>query len=99
MTSTADRELDGGNTVSYGLATVRYPALEVTATVEPFENGRGHASTTLESPERDEVPGHNSACVEGFASAVRRSHGPNFSASPLSHLAKFVPVPQITMRR
>ena len=26
---------------SYGLATVRYPVLEVTATVEPFENGRG----------------------------------------------------------
>ena len=25
---------------SYGLATVRYPLLEVTATVEPFENGR-----------------------------------------------------------
>jgi len=26
---------------SYGLATVRYPVLEITATVEPFENGRG----------------------------------------------------------
>ena len=26
---------------SYGLATVRYPVLEVTARVEPFENGRG----------------------------------------------------------
>jgi len=26
---------------SYGLATVRYPVLEVTATVEPFENGCG----------------------------------------------------------
>lgn len=26
---------------SYGLATVRYPVLEVTAKVEPFENGRG----------------------------------------------------------
>lgn len=28
---------------SHGLATVRYPVLEVTATVEPFENRRGHA--------------------------------------------------------
>ena len=28
---------------SYGLATVRYPVLEVTATVEPFKNGRGFA--------------------------------------------------------
>jgi DNA-directed DNA polymerase III PolC len=26
---------------TYGLATVRYPVLEVTAKVEPFENGRG----------------------------------------------------------
>jgi hypothetical protein len=26
---------------SYGLATVRHPVLEITATVEPFENGRG----------------------------------------------------------
>ena len=26
---------------SYGLATVRYPVLEVEARVEPFENGRG----------------------------------------------------------
>jgi len=26
---------------SYGLATVRYPVLEVTAKVEPFENGKG----------------------------------------------------------
>ena len=26
---------------SYGLATVRYPVLEVTATVEPFDNRRG----------------------------------------------------------
>ena len=26
----------------YGLATVRHPVLEVTATVEPYENGQGH---------------------------------------------------------
>ena len=26
---------------SYGLATIRYPVLEIAATVEPFENGRG----------------------------------------------------------
>jgi DNA polymerase III alpha subunit len=25
----------------YGLATVRYPVIELTATVEPFENGKG----------------------------------------------------------
>jgi len=32
---------------SYGLATVRYPVLEVTATVEPFENGRGFSLKVL----------------------------------------------------
>jgi len=32
---------------SYGLATVRYPVLEVTATVEPFENGRGYSLRVL----------------------------------------------------
>ena len=26
---------------AYGLATVRYPVLQITARVEPFENGRG----------------------------------------------------------
>jgi hypothetical protein len=26
---------------NYGQATMRYPVLEVTTTVEPFENGRG----------------------------------------------------------
>jgi hypothetical protein len=30
-----------GQSINYGLATVRYPVREVTATVEPFENGRG----------------------------------------------------------
>jgi hypothetical protein len=32
---------------SYGLATVRYPVLEVTATVEPFENERGFSLRVL----------------------------------------------------
>ena len=32
---------------SYGLATVRYPVLEVTATVEPFENWRGFSLKVL----------------------------------------------------
>ena len=31
----------------YGLATVRYPVLEVTGTVEPFENGRGFTLRVL----------------------------------------------------
>jgi hypothetical protein len=32
---------------SYGLATVRYPVLQVTAAVEPFENGQGFSSRML----------------------------------------------------
>jgi hypothetical protein len=31
----------------YGLATVRYPVLEIAATVEPFENGRGFSLRVL----------------------------------------------------
>jgi hypothetical protein len=34
---------------SYGLATVRYQVLEVTPTVEPFENGRGFSLRVLEA--------------------------------------------------
>lgn len=32
---------------SYGLVTVRYPVLEIEATVEPFENGRGFSLRVL----------------------------------------------------
>jgi hypothetical protein len=34
-------------TKSYGLATVRYPVLEIEASVEPFENGRGYSLRVL----------------------------------------------------
>lgn len=37
----AETELFAQTHKSYGLATVRYPVLEVRAMVEPFENGRG----------------------------------------------------------
>ena len=40
-TGIVETELFASTYRSYGLATVRYPVLEVTATVEPFENGRG----------------------------------------------------------
>ncbi len=32
---------------SYGLATVRYAVLEIAASVEPFENGRGFSLRVL----------------------------------------------------
>jgi DNA-directed DNA polymerase III PolC len=40
-TGIVETELFAQTYKSYGLATVRYPVLEVVATVEPFENGRG----------------------------------------------------------
>ena len=42
-TDMVETELFSKTYKSYGLATVRYPVLEVTATVEPFENGRGYS--------------------------------------------------------
>jgi DNA polymerase III alpha subunit len=40
-TGMVETELFAQTYKSYALATVRYPVLEVTATVEPFDNGRG----------------------------------------------------------
>ena len=40
-TGMVETELFAATYRSYGLATVRYPVLEIVATVEPFENGRG----------------------------------------------------------
>ena len=48
-TGIVETELFAKTYKSYGLNTVRYRVLEITATVEPFENGRGH---TLRRPPR-----------------------------------------------
>jgi DNA-directed DNA polymerase III PolC len=42
-TGMIEAELFGTTYRRFGLATVRYPVLEVTATVEPFENGNGYS--------------------------------------------------------
>lgn len=42
-TGIVETELFAKTYRSYGLATVRYPVLEITAKVEPFENGRGYS--------------------------------------------------------
>ena len=42
-------ELFANSDRSHGLATVRYPVLEVTAKVEPFENGRGFTLRVLKA--------------------------------------------------
>ena len=41
-TGMVETELFAATYRTYGLTTVRYPVLEITARVEPFENGRGH---------------------------------------------------------
>ena len=46
-TGIVETELFADTYRSYGLATVRYLVLEVTATVEPFENGRGFSLRVL----------------------------------------------------
>ncbi|MCW5550881.1 MAG: hypothetical protein KIS67_01820 [Verrucomicrobiae bacterium] len=46
-TGMVETELFATTYRNYGLATIRYPVLEVTATVEPFENGRGFSLRVL----------------------------------------------------
>jgi DNA polymerase III alpha subunit len=46
-TGMVETELFAQTYRSYGLATVRYPVLEITATVESFENGRGFSLRVL----------------------------------------------------
>jgi DNA polymerase III alpha subunit len=46
-TGMVETELFARTYRSYGLATVRYPVLEITATVEPYENGRGFTLRVL----------------------------------------------------
>jgi DNA polymerase III alpha subunit len=42
-----ETELFASTYRSHGLATLRYPVLEVTARVEPFENGEGFSLRVL----------------------------------------------------
>ena len=46
-TGIVETELFAQTYKSYGLATVRYPVLEIEARVEPFENGRGFSLRAL----------------------------------------------------
>ena len=46
-TGMVETELFAQTYKNYGLATVRYPVLEVSATVEAFENGRGFSLRVL----------------------------------------------------
>jgi DNA-directed DNA polymerase III PolC len=46
-TGIIETELFASTYKSYGLSTIRYRVLEITATVEPFENNRGHTLRVL----------------------------------------------------
>jgi DNA polymerase III alpha subunit len=46
-TGVVETELFARTYKSYGLTTIRYRVLEITARVEPFENGRGHTLRVL----------------------------------------------------
>ncbi len=50
-TGIVETEMFADSYRSHALATVRYPVLEVTATVEPFENGRGFSLRIIRAGE------------------------------------------------
>ncbi len=55
-TGIVETELFAHTYKSYGLATVRYPVLEIEARVEPFENGRGFSLRVLRAGAPRKLP-------------------------------------------
>lgn len=55
-TGIVETELFAQTYKSYGLATVRYPVLEVEARVEPFENGRGFSLRVMRAGAPRKLP-------------------------------------------
>jgi DNA-directed DNA polymerase III PolC len=55
-TGIVETELFAQTYRSYGLATVRYPVLEIEAKVEPFENGRGFSLRVLRAGAPRKLP-------------------------------------------
>lgn len=62
-TGMVETELFAQTYKSYGLATVRYPVLEITATVEPFENGRGFSLRVLRAGKPRQDPRLSAAAM------------------------------------
>jgi DNA polymerase III alpha subunit len=56
-TGVIETELFARTYRSYGLNTVRYRVLEIAASVEPFENGRGHSLRVLRAGKPRHVQG------------------------------------------
>ena len=73
-TGMVETELFAQTYKSYGLATVRYPVLEVTAKVEPFENGRGFSLRVLRAgkPRQPQSPDSflDTRCFESVSICV-----------------------------
>ncbi len=55
-TGMVETELFAATYRSYGLATVRYPVLEIEGRVEPFENGRGYSLRVLRAGAPRKLP-------------------------------------------
>jgi len=62
-TGIVETELFAQSYRSYGLATVRYPVLEVTGRVEPFENGKGHTLRVLRAGKPRVVAGQAGGAI------------------------------------
>jgi hypothetical protein len=62
-TGIVETELFAQTYKSYGLATVRYPVLEVEARVEPFESGRGFTLRVLRAA-RPRLAGGNASRMD-----------------------------------
>jgi DNA polymerase III alpha subunit len=90
-TGMVETELFASTYRSYGLATIRYPVLEVEATVEPFENGRGFSLRVLRAGRpRQKLsavakPGEPPHCKRGLGTDPQGLLRPyaSFGATPL----------------
>ncbi len=66
-TGIVETELFAKTYKTYGLATVRYPVLEIEARVEPFENERGFALRALAAGQPRVIQtAPNIACSSSF---------------------------------
>src|SRR5205823_13941089 len=71
-TGVVETELFARTYKSYGLNTVRYRVLEITATVEPFENGRGFTLRVLRAG-KPRIQKQNSVALVSKLDSILRS--------------------------
>lgn len=82
-TGMVETELFAQTYKSYGLATVRYPVLEITATVEPFDNGRGFTLRVLRAGKPRSNCANQKYCNKAAAD-LQGGEGAMFRNQPLS---------------